>query len=334
MVAYLKVHRSFRKTLSEPAYHPIYRAVCISPARVVPGGAYVFMQNIVTSYLEWKGTYAPRASTNYKIWLERFMAVCGNKPVEEYTVSDVVKFRRWLEARYSPYTVSFATIVLKNFLQFCKTQNYSCLSPTLVRLPRISAKSHRAVTEAEFNRIIAEIPTNEFRPLRDSVMIRMLWDTGVRISELCDMDISQITEGKRSAVIRTKKNGKPRIIVWSEETQYYLNKYMPMRLELSRINNATALFVGRNKAHGWSSRLTCRSVQRTIKFFVGRAGIQEKITPHSFRHGWAHKRRDHNAPLAFIQKGLGHLHPMSTFVYEQYNDLEFERNASAYLKMA
>jgi site-specific recombinase XerD len=107
-----------------------------------------------------------------------------------------------------------------------------------------------------------------------------------------------------------------------------------LRLELRKPNHSSALFLGWNKNKGWSQRLTSKSVQRTIKYYVDRAGIKEKITPHSFRHGWAHKRRDQNAPLAFIQRGLGHINPISTFIYEQYNDVDFERNANSYLKTA
>lgn len=307
---------------------------CIRPARFVPGGSYAFMYPLIKEYLDWKGTYAPRACVNYRIWLYRFIEVCGEKALPEYNITDFVKYRRWLETRFGSYTVSFATIVIKNFLQYCKTQNLVCLSPTLIKLPRINAKSHRAITEEEFEKTISVIASNEFRPLRDLLLVRMLWDTGMRVSELRDLDVSQIDESKRSTIIQTKKNGKLRIIVWSEATHKLLMKYMPIRLELHRFNNASALFIGWDKGKGWSSRLTSRSVQRIIKYYVDRAGIKEKITPHSFRHGWAHKRRDQNAPLAFIQRGLGHNNPISTFVYEQYNDTEFERNANAYLKVA
>ena len=294
----------------------------------------LYMNEIIKKYLEWKGTYALRASVNYKIWLERLLQVCGDKPLEQYDVSDLVKYHNWLEARFTPCTVQFATIVIKNFLQYCKMHNMDCLSPKLVKLPRVNAKSHRAITEQEYQKIISIIPINEFIPLRDTIMVRMLWDTGVRVSELCDLDLSQINEQKRSAVIQTKKNGKMRIIVWSVETHYLLMKYMTIRMEFNRFSNANALFVGYNRGRGWSSRLTSRSVQRSIKYYTDRAGIKEKITPHSFRHGWAHMRRDRNAPLAFIQRGLGHVSPVSTFIYEQYNDIEFERSANSYLQSA
>ena len=289
------------------------------------------MDQKIREYLDWKAGYAPRARVNYPIWLNRFVEVCGNKKLESYTISDIVKYRKWLETRFGTYCIQYAIIIIKNFFSFYKEQNYKCLAPSLVKIPKVKAKSHRAITEREWKRLLAVIPTNEFCALRDSIIVRILWDTGVRVSELCDLDLSQIDESSTSAVIFTKKTGNQRIIVWSKETHKFLLKYMPIRLELENLNGGEALFVGWLSGKGWSMRLTSRTVQRRIKYYVGKAGIKEKITPHSFRHGWAHKRRDQNAPLAFIQRGLGHSNPVSTFIYEQYNDREFERNAKSYL---
>src|SRR5689334_15620646 len=141
----------------------------------------LYMDKIIKEYLELKGTYAPRASVAYKIWLKRFVEVCGEKELHEYVVADYTKFHQWLTVRYNPYSVQMAIIVIKNFLQYCQMQNYPCLSPKLIKPPRVmNPKSHRAITEAEFNRIVSVIPSNEFRVLRDLIMIRMLWDTGVR----------------------------------------------------------------------------------------------------------------------------------------------------------
>ena len=291
------------------------------------------MKEKIKEYLAWKATYARKASINYRIWLERFVEICGEKELLKYDISDYTKYQLWIETRYSPSSTQLATVVLKNFFMFCVHNNYPCLSPTLIRTRRIIAKSHRAITEDEFERIIAEIPRNEeFSTLRDKVVIRLLWDTGMRVSELCDLDLTQITETKRSAVIYTKKTLKKRVIVWSEETHLELMKYMVERLQLHNVNKANALLLGWAKGKAWSSRMSSRTVQRIIKHYVNRAGIKEKITPHSFRHGWAHKRRDQNAPLSFIQRGLGHLSPVSTFIYEQYNDLEFVQNAENYLQ--
>jgi len=293
------------------------------------------MEKKIREYLEWKGIHSPKASITYKIWLKRLVEVCGDKPIEDYTITDIVHYQNWLKTRFSPYSLQYATVIIKNFFQFYRDQNYRCLPPSLIRRKKGKAKSYRAIREEEFKKIISVIPENEFHYLRDLIIVRMLWDTGVRVSELCDLDVSQIDTSKPSAVIATKKTTNMRTIVWSEETHQLLLKYMPIRMELFKQNKASALFVGQqlnNKS--WSSRLTTRSVERLIKYYANKAGIIERITPHSFRHGWACKRRDQNAPLSFIQRGLGHLNPVSTFIYEQYSDLDFERSAKAYFSLA
>jgi integrase/recombinase XerD len=289
------------------------------------------MKEIIKSYLEWKASYAPRAAINYRIWMERLLTFCGDKMLHEYTIVDIVNYKRYLEGRYNSYTVQFATIVLKNFFQFCRSQNMTCLNPALIKLPRIMAKSHRAVSEEEFEKIIKEIPIKEFATLRDHVMIRLLWDTGIRVSELTNLDISQINERNQSTIIDTKKTGHKRTIMWSDATHSLLLKYLFLRVSICEHSPCAALFLGWKQGKGWYSRITSRTVERNLKRYVKNAKILEKITPHSFRHGWAHKRRDQNAPLAFIQKGLGHVSPVSTFVYEQYKDIEFEQSAKKYL---
>lgn len=295
--------------------------------------ALCFMERIIREYLNWKGTYARKASINYRIWLNYFVKVCGSKKLEEYTTEDVVKYHEWLEIRYSSFSIQLAFVALKNFLKYCQLQNYQCLSPVLIKLPRLQPKSHRAVTESEYQKIISVIPNERFINLRDLVLVRMLWDTGVRVSELCDIHLSQIDENKRSTVIQTKKNGRKRLIVWSSETHQLLLRYMTQRIKLPKCNT-NYLFIGLQKGRGWSLRLVNRTVERVVKYYADRASIKERITPHSFRHGWAHKRRDQNAPLSFIQKGLGHINPISTFIYEQYEDKEFESYANSYLQAA
>ncbi len=307
--------------------------VCIS---IKPAGllrwALCIMEREIKEYLAWKGTYATRASVSYKIWLDRFVKVNGERLLEAYDIESIVKFRHWLEERFSSSTVQFAIIVVKNFFQFYKQQDRHCISPSFIKLPHVIRKSHRAIKESEYQKVISGIAKNDFLGLRDSLIIRLLWDTGIRVSELCDLNVSQIDEVKATAVIQSKKSYIYRVIVWSKETHELLLKYLTFRLELKNHNNADSLFIGFQKGRGWSLRLTKRSVERITKKYVTQAGIKERISPHSFRHGWAHKRRDRNAPLAFIQKGLGHTSPVSTFIYEQYNDKEFETNASFYLK--
>jgi site-specific recombinase XerD len=291
------------------------------------------MYEKIEEYLDWKGIHSPKASIAYKSWLVQLVKICGDKPIEEYRITDIVYYQKWLKTHYSSCSLEYATIIIKNFFQYFRDQNYACLPPSLIKRKKGSARSHKAIREEEFEKIISIMPENDFWDLRDLVIIRMLWDTGVRVSELTDINVSQIEIDNLSAVISTKKTANKRIILWSEQTHHLLINYLKMRAAIPEFNNALALFVGKvNNSGGYNPRLSTRSVERLVKYYSNKAGIVERITPHSFRHGWAHKRRDMNAPLSFIQKGLGHLNPVSTFIYEQYSDLDFERNAKAYLR--
>jgi integrase/recombinase XerC len=290
------------------------------------------MEREIRKYLDWKGTYATRASVNYKIWLDRFIEVCGNREIVKYSIEDIVKFKHWLETRYSSSSVQYAIIILKNFFSFYKEQGVMCIATSFIKIPPKIQRSHKAISENDYQQIISNITVDTFLGLRDSIIIRLLWETGVRVSELCDLNILQIDHTKNSTVIRSKKSYNQRIIVWSPETHLLLLKYKAQRNTLSHQKDSFSLFIGFLRGRGWTRRLTPRSIERIIQKHLKSSSIAQHLSPHSFRHGWATLRRDKQAPLSFIQKGLGHKSPLSTFIYEQYSDKEFETNANQYLK--
>lgn len=289
------------------------------------------MDKKISAYLEWKGTYAPRAAVNYERWLKLFVNLCGSKKLKDYGVPDIVKYKNWLADKlYAPATVQLATVALHNFFKFSKLNGEKCMSPEFIRVQRMKARSHRPASEEELRKIISAIPEFTFIGLRDRLIFSMFWDTGMRVSELCSIDMDQVSRGSQKATITNRKNANSRIIMWSEETHALLCAYLPLRAIVSPIK---ALFIG--VARKGVSRLTLRSVERSMKIYAKKAGIEVRVTPHSLRHGWANYRRDRfNAPLAFIQKALGHTNPMSTFVYQQYSDKDFESQAEKYLENA
>lgn len=289
------------------------------------------MDKKISAYLQWKGTYAPRAAVNYERWLKQFVSLCGSKKLKDYGVPDIVKYKNWLADKlYAPATVQLATVALHNFFKFSKMNGEKCMSPEFIRVQRMKARSHRPATEDEVKRIIEAIPEFTFIGLRDRLIMSLFWDTGMRVSELCSIDMDQVSRGSRKATIVNRKNANSRIIMWSEATHALLCAYLPLR---AIVSPQRALFIG--VAPKGVTRLTLRSIERSMGLYVKKAGIEGKVTPHSLRHGWANYRRDRfNAPLPFLQKALGHINPISTFVYQQYSDKDFESQAEKYLEQA
>ena len=178
-------------------------------------------------------------------------------------------------------------------------------------------------------KILNVIPRPHFNGKRDKLLIRLLWETGVRVSELCDLDITDIDPQNAMTVIRTKKTDRKRQIFWSEETHRLLLEYLKER----RVkNHSPALFIGTHFSYT-TKRFTCRAVQRSVKYFADRAGLEKKISPHSFRHGKAHNILAKGGSVKHIQAILGHSekNPAASFTYLQFDNKEMEQYAKRYL---
>lgn len=292
----------------------------------------MFMENLnIKKYLDWKATYTRRASVNYKIWLDKFISLTG-KDIETAEIGDIIDFRNSLEdSGYQPKSVELALIVIKNYFHFWKLQGVNCLSPELIRVPHTIANSYQPISFEEYCSVLSFIHPSTFWELQKLVIVRLLFETGVRVSELCDLNISDIDPSKMSTAIRTKKNYTARQIFWSVETHIFVREFLTQRKIL---NSTPAFFVGKFVDGTPTKRMTTRTVQRMIKELCRKAGIEKQISPHSFRHGKAHRVLDLGGNPKDVQAILGHCDPASSFTYLQWNNKEFETRAKMFLPCA
>ena len=286
------------------------------------------IQDEIEKYVEWKASYAPRAAINYRNWLIKFDKEI-DKPIGKITITDIVDFKNRLDLKYSPYTIQLAMVAINNFFKFMRMQDIKCLRSDLIKIPKTSAKSYQAISEEEYERILDSIPLFSFSTRRDKLIIRLLWETGIRVSELCDLNITDIDPKKAQAVIRTKKTTRKRQIFWSEKTHKLLLVFLRERISK---NHSPALFIGNHNKRS-TERLTTRAVQRSVKFYAEQAGVEKKVTPHSFRHGKAHNILEKGGSVKHIQAILGHSekNPAASFTYLQFNDKEMEEYARSFL---
>jgi len=282
----------------------------------------------VQEYLDWKATYAPRASVNYRTWLEKF-EIATSKKIIDAKIGDIVTYRKWLDDRYQPKSSELAMVVLKNYLKFWKLQGVNCISPELIRVPRTVANSYQPISFEEYVSMLSFIHPTDFWEFQKLIILRLLFETGMRVSEVCDLNVSDIDPAKMNTCIRTKKTARIRKIFWSIETHVFIKEFLIQR---KKQNSASALFIGRFLDGTPTKRMTTRTVQRLIKNLCVKAKIEKNITPHSFRHGKAHRVLELGGNPKDVQAILGHCDPSSSFTYLQWNDQEFEKRAKLFLK--
>lgn len=279
-------------------------------------------ETLIREYLEWKGSYARRASEAYEIWVRRFQAFTSKAP-EALTLGDWTAFARSLEGRFAPKSVEFALNIIHNLLRFWHEQGRLRHLPLyLARVPKAMAASHAAVSEEEYRRMVEALKRNGNRSLRDLAIIMLLHDTGMRVGELAALEIEQIEED-RSAVIRTEKTVQRRQVFWNQDTDDVLHQ-----LIVARVNGHVKedfLFV--RKSYAGEKPLTTRTVQRIVREVCQEAGIERHLSPHSFRHAYIHRLAKLSVPDAIIAQLVGHSTPYTISHYTKLSRPEAEQFA-------
>lgn len=178
----------------------------------------------------------------------------------------------------------------------------------LVEAPRATGRTaHRRLSAAEEAR-------HGLLRLRDAALLELLYGTGLRVSEACGLDTSDIDRdryGVPIVLVRHGKGGKSREVPLGGAADRALAAYLPARRTLAGPAGAgAALFVN---ARG--ERLTPRSVQRMVKRWTIAGGVHAAATPHALRHSYATHLLDGGVDLRAIQELLGHASLSSTQIY-------------------
>jgi len=291
----------------------------------------------VEVYLEWKSTYTHYAYQRYKTRLDDFVKFLGaDKSISNITGNDIQQYTKQMKNKvtfygkvYSDTTIAYTTTILKNFFEFWKGRGITQLNPKEIRSIRYVRTYREHVTQDDVDDLFLALDEHYYEDVLMKLVISLLWDTGMRISELVDLNLSDIQpcdpSGKGSAIIRTRKTMRYNLVVWGSETTRLLNRYLGARLCM--FPNEEAVFILKKK----KTRMNVRYVQRTLKELCKQAMIDKDITPHCFRHGKAHQMLDQGANHRDIMAVLRHSNPLSSFHYLSLNETHFRQVAEKYV---
>ncbi len=146
--------------------------------------------------------------------------------------------------------------------------------------------------------------------LRDAALLELVYSTGLRVSEVCSLDLTDIDRdryGVPMVLVRRGKGGKSRSVPLGGAADRALAAYLPARRALGA---GAELFV-----NATGTRLTPRSVQRMVKQWTIAGGVHATATPHGLRHSFATHLLDEGVDLRSIQELLGHASLSSTQIY-------------------
>ncbi|MEG0252505.1 MAG: site-specific tyrosine recombinase XerD [Muribaculaceae bacterium] len=201
---------------------------------------------------------------------------------------------------------------IKSFFKFLNLENYIDKNPTLLlESPRLGRALPETLSIDEINRIIAVIDLSKPEGQRNKAIIETLYSCGLRVSELINLQISQIYANDEYIIVQGKGN-KQRLVPISQTALYEIQKYITeyrSNLTIKKGYDDT-LFLNRRGA-----QLTRVMIFYIIKTHCQLAGIRKEVSPHTLRHSFATHLLEGGANLRAIQQMLGHESITTTEIY-------------------
>jgi integrase/recombinase XerD len=247
---------------------------------------------------------APKTIRNYSSTLSTFVRMCGDMPVELITPDHALRWHMCMEAEgIQSSTVSSYLSKLRQVLKYLKRRGVNVVDHQQIKLPRVSVKERDFVTSIEAQQMIAHATR-----LRDKALIATLWSSGSRIAEVLSLNRESIQNGKAHVIGKNSRQVTVRI---DSTAQKCIDEYLA-----SRRDKLPALFISAQMR-----RLTVQRAEQIVNEIAGELGItrpdgsEKRITPHTFRHGYATDLLTNGADLATAQQLLGHANLSTTRIY-------------------
>lgn len=278
-------------------------------------------------HLEVERGRSSKTAENYNRYLERLVEFAGDIEVKDISSELVRKYRLWLNRHVndngetlSTITQNYHLIALRGFLAYLAKRDIDSLSPEKIELPKVARKQVTFLDSHEVGRLFEAVPSDENPThLRDTAILELLFSSGLRVSELVDLNRDHINTRRREFTVRGKGQ-KDRAIFISPRAAEKIENYLAVRQD-----SLPALFLNYSRnsqtdTSGNYRRLSARSIQRMISKYARIAGITKHVSPHTMRHSYATNLLMNGADIRSVQTMLGHSDISTTQVYTHVTD--------------
>lgn len=269
------------------------------------------------NYLKYTKNASPKTIENYSHWINRFISYIWDIDVSQIKMIYIQDFRTSLIKQWlSPKTVNYHAVALRSFFKYMLRNDIDTLSPDKVDLAKIPPRKVSYLSEEQVKDIL-EAPIyfekNYLKSLRDCAILATLYGTGLRVSELVSLKISEIKlwENQFSVVWKWSKL---RSIFLTKDARQKISKYIAVREDDSEF-----LFVSFSW-NSYGSPLSRNSIESLVKKYADLVWIKQKVTPHTLRHSFATSLLRKWADIRSVQALLGHSSIQTTQIYTHVDD--------------
>ncbi len=213
-------------------------------------------------------------------------------------------------------TISRCMSSLRSFYKYLVVSGNCDVNPTVeVKNDKVEKKFFEILTEDEIDKLLAQPDTDDFKGIRDKAMLEILYATGMKVSELMALNVSDINLKVGCVKCRNEKNAsKNRVILLYPDAVKVVGEYITHSRSYFVSNpDENSLFVNTS-----GERMTRQGFWKLLKLYAKDAGINKSITPHTLRHSFATHLLENGADINDIKDILGHADISSTNIYSDF----------------
>lgn len=210
---------------------------------------------------------------------------------------------------------------IRSFYNFLLKKRLADINPAQhVKAPKQARKLPKTLDVDQINGLL-EAGTNSVLEIRDLAMFELFYSSGLRLSELAALNLTDVDLPDNSLIVRTGKGGKSRLLPIGSKAVTAINNWLQQRLKNAAASEP-ALFVSNR-----GTRLSQRSIELRLEQWCKKKGIAEHIHPHMLRHSFASHLLESSQDLRAVQELLGHSNISTTQIYTH---LDFQHLADVY----
>ena len=283
------------------------------------------------SYIKFEKRYSPHTVSAYESDLGQFISFLNNpdqlKPAPALEINHPSEIthhhiRNWMVAMMNDHllarSINRKVATLRKYFKFLVQEGVISFNPaSKINTQKIPKNLPAVVEDVKLTKMLddSEVFTNDFKGLRDKVVIEMLFGTGMRLSELLGVKETDINVYEGTVKVLGKRN-KERIIPVNHELKLLIAQYLELKKSENFSNNSLTLIVTDKGANAYA-KLIYLIVQKYLSYI----STQDKKSPHVLRHTFATTLLNRGADLNAIKELLGHASLSATQVYT-HNSVE------------
>lgn len=260
--------------------------------------------NAFLKHLKNERNYSGHTISNYGRDLKFLSAFLKNKTIDRLAAREYLLELE--KKKYSRRSIARKLSAARSFFRYLIREKKTKVNPFQNLLtPKLPKKLPNFLYPEEMKNLLEAVDNK-----RDLSILELLYGTGMRVTEISRMNLGDLDLDENEIRV-FGKGSKERIVLFGSRAKKALEEYLKnVRSSLLKGMKTNAFFIGRR-----GSRLTTRHIERIIRFYARKAGIQKKVSPHTLRHSFATHLLEGGADLRMVQELLGHVSLSTTQVY-------------------